>query len=124
MNEKTQELLDRTFNFGVNTLKLLKKLPDDSISHISKMEAGKSAVSVGANYDQAQGSASKKEFTTKISASHREAKQNIYWMRVLSTLHDEEKYQKEFAAMLKEAQELRQIFGASVKTVKKTENQN
>jgi hypothetical protein len=37
MNEKTLQLLERTFWFGVNTLKFLKLLPEDPIYKIAKL---------------------------------------------------------------------------------------
>jgi hypothetical protein len=36
MNDKTKELLERTFVFGVNVLKFMRKLPDDYIYRIPK----------------------------------------------------------------------------------------
>lgn len=59
MNHKTQELLDRTFYFGVNTLKFLEKLPDDHVCKIPKVQAGRSSMSIGANHEEAQGAVQK-----------------------------------------------------------------
>ncbi len=36
MDIRTQRLLERTFDFGVNIMKFLKKLPDDFIYRIPK----------------------------------------------------------------------------------------
>ncbi len=66
MNEKTQLLLDRTFNFGVNLLKFLRSLPDDYIYRIPKGQVRRSAVAIGANYEEAQGAVSKRDFSHKI----------------------------------------------------------
>ena len=62
MNERSILLLDRTFAFGINVLKFLKKLPDDYIYRIPKGQLARSAVSIGANYEEAQGAVSKKDF--------------------------------------------------------------
>jgi four helix bundle protein len=66
MNEKTQLLLDRTFKFGINMLKFLKKLPVDSIYKVPVFQLARSSVSIGANYEEAQGAVSRRDFSHKI----------------------------------------------------------
>jgi hypothetical protein len=46
---KQNNLLERTFNFGVNVLKFLKTLPNESEYNIIKYQFGKSDSSVGVN---------------------------------------------------------------------------
>lgn len=118
MNEKTQQLLDRTFNFGVTVLKFLNKLPDNYIYRIPKGQIGRSSVSIGANYEEAQGGVSRRDFANKIGICYKEARESLYWLRVLQQLYDENKYQKEFDMFLKESQELKNIFAAIKKSSK------
>jgi len=121
MNNRTQELLDRTFYFGVGTLKFLRTLPDDYIYRIPKGQVGRSCVSIGANYEEAQGAVSKRDFSNKIGISYKEARETLYWLRILQQLYQEDVYQKEFDTLLKESQELKNIFAAIKKSSK--ENQ-
>jgi four helix bundle protein len=116
MNEKTQQLLDRTFVFGVNVLKFLKSLPDDPIYRIPKIQVARSSVSIGANYEEAQGAVSKRDFTNKIGISYKEARETLYWLRILSMLYEEEKHKKQFQKHLVESQELKNIFTAIKKS--------
>jgi four helix bundle protein len=116
MDGKTKQLLDRTFYFGVGVLKFLKKLPDDPIYKIPKLQVGRSAISVGANYEEAQGAISKRDFTNKISISYKEARESVYWLRILKELYDDKKYQDDFSTFIKEAEELRNIFSAIKKS--------
>jgi four helix bundle protein len=118
MNDKTQQLLDRTFEFGVGTLKFLKKLPDDHIYRIPKIQVGRSSVSIGANYEEAQGAVSKKDFSNKVGICYEEARETHYWLRVLHRLYEEEKYSIDFNSYIKEALELKSIFGAIKKSSK------
>ena len=118
MNEKTQQLLDRTFNFGVNVLKFLRRLPDDYIYRIPKGQIARSSVSIGANYEEAQGGVSRKDFSHKIGICYKEARESLYWLRVLQQLHEEEVHKKEFDTFLKESQELKNIFAAIKKSSK------
>ena len=110
MDERTQELLDRTFWFGVNTLKFLRKLPEDYIYRIPKLQVARSSSSVGANYEEAQGAVSKRDFINKIGTCYKESSESHYWYRVLAELYSEEKFKKEFSTFIQEALELKKIF--------------
>lgn len=118
MNDKTQQLLDRTFNFGVDTLVFLKKLPDDPIYRIPKLQVGRSSVSIGANYEEAQGAVSKRDFSNKIGISYKESRETLYWLRILSKLYPEQKYEANFEKFLRESQEIKNIFTAIKKSIK------
>jgi four helix bundle protein len=118
MNQKTQELLDRTFNFGVSTLMFLKKLPDDYIYRVPKLQVARSSVSIGANYEEAQGAVSRRDFANKIGVSYKESRETIYWMRILRKLYPDTKYDLEFNNFLKEATEIKHVFTAIKKSVK------
>lgn len=112
MNEKTQQLLDRTFIFGVNTLRFLKRLPEEHIYKIPKMQLARSATSIGANYEEAQGASSKKDFSNRINISYREARESIYWLRVLKELYGQDIFKQEFENYIKEADEFKRIFSS------------
>lgn len=120
MNDKTKELLERTFIFGVNMLKFLRKLPDDYIYRIPKGQLGRSSVSIGANYEEAQGAVSKRDFTNKIGISYKEARESVYWLRILNELYDDEQYKNDFILYLKESNELKAIF----LTIKRSSSEN
>ncbi|MBI4929760.1 MAG: four helix bundle protein [Bacteroidetes bacterium] len=122
MNPKTQELLDRTFRFGVRILKFLKTLPDDYIYRIPKGQLARAGLSIGSNYEEAQGAISKRDFANKISICYRESRESVYWLRVLKELYPEEKYIKDFVEFINEGIELKKIFGSIKKS--STENPN
>ena len=104
-------------------LKILKKLPDDFIYRIPKGQIARSSISICANYEEAQGAVSKRDFSNKIGISYKEARESLYWLRVLNKLYDEEKYQKDFENFIKEAQELKNIFAAIKKSSKESVSQ-
>jgi four helix bundle protein len=114
MNEKTSQLLERTFCFGVNGLKFLNKLPYNAIYKVPILQLCRSSTSIGANYEEAQGATTKRDFSYKIGISYREARESIYWVRVLKELYTDEKFNDEFELYKKEAEELKKIF-ASIK---------
>jgi four helix bundle protein len=116
MHWRTEELLKRTFVFGVGTLKFLRKLPEDSIYKIAKYQVARSATSVGANYEEAQGAISKRDFTNKISISYKESRESLYWLKVLRELYEESKYRDDFTKFINEAEELKKIFSSIKKS--------
>ncbi len=59
---KQNDLLTRTFLFGVNCLKFLRILTNDPESKLIRFQLGKSATSIGANYEESQAGSSKADF--------------------------------------------------------------
>ena len=66
MNSKTEELLQRVFNFGIDTLKFLFNLPKNKIYDIITYQLAKASTSSGSNYEEAQAAESKKDFIHKV----------------------------------------------------------
>jgi four helix bundle protein len=111
MNNKTQELLDRTFNFGLDTLKMLNKLQYQPVYTVVINQLSRSATSIGANYEEAQAAVSKSDFTHKVSISLKEIRETAYWLRMLKELYSHEnEIIKEIDGKLIEAVELMKIF--------------
>jgi four helix bundle protein len=111
MNTKTEVLLARTFNFGVNCLKLLQNLPKEQIFKVITYQLAKASTSVGANYEEAQGAESKSDFIHKIGISLKEIRESNYWLRILKELVQANNLQSELTFLLDESCELKQIFG-------------
>ena len=112
MNPKTVALLERTFEFGIRILKFLNTLPDNYIYRMPKGQLGRSASSISANYEEAQGAVSKRDFNNKIGTSYKESRESVYWSRVLKELYPDEKYQKDFTWIIQKATELKKIFAS------------
>jgi len=113
---KRNDLLERTFLFGVECLQFLRTLPNDSEYRLIRYQLGKSATSLGANYEESQAGSSKADFKNKVKISLREARESNYWLRILKALHDHE--DKELDRLLSESIELKNIFGAIVNNTK------
>ncbi len=69
---RENDLLHRTFIFGVNCLKFLKTLPSSYELNVIKVQLSKSSTSIGANYEESQAGSSKADFRNKIRISLRE----------------------------------------------------
>jgi four helix bundle protein len=110
MNTKTEELLQRTFLFGVNTLKFLNSLPSTTVNKVIINQLAKSSTSVGANYEESQAAESKDDFIHKIGIVSKEARESKFWLRVLSELLKDENQKKQLKILLTESEQLSKIF--------------
>jgi len=111
MDKKTQELLDRTFNFGVDVLLFLSKIKYNEVISAPKKQLTRASTSIGANYEESQAAESKKDFIHKIGVVCKECRESHYWIRVLKAVCEEEKI-KQLNALEQEAFELKSIFTA------------
>lgn len=109
---KENDLLKRTFNFGISCLKFLRKLESNPENNLIRFQLGKSCTSVGANYEESQAGSSKADFTNKVKIALREARETNYWLRVLKELNESNDVSLEL--LIKESQELKNILGAIV----------
>ena len=109
---KENDLLKRTFNFGISCLKFLRKLESNPENNLIRFQLGKSCTSIGANYEESQAGSSKADFTNKVKIALREARETNYWLRILKELNDNNDESLEL--LIKESQELKNILGAIV----------
>ena len=88
-------------------------LQNNSINKPLISQLIRSSCSIGANYLEADGAESKKDFKHKISICKKEAKETRHWIRMLSYANPERK--EDCRILWKEAQELTLIFSAIFK---------
>lgn len=78
----------------------------------------RSATSVGANYFEANGSSSKKDFINKIAISKKEAIETQYWLRLLNKTDGSLK--DEIIKLWDEAKQIGMILSKIISNVRKT----
>jgi four helix bundle protein len=120
MNPKTEDLLNRTFEFGVKCLLFLETLPKTKVNAIITFQLGKAATSIDSNYEEAQAAESSKDFTHKISVVLKESRESTYWLRVLDAILKNEYKNSDFKILLKESFDFKKIFTS----IKLTAQQN
>lgn len=113
---KENDLLNRTFVFGVNCLKFLKTLPNSYEINVVKVQLSKSSTSIGANYEESQAGSSRADFRNKIRIALREATETNYWLRIIKELEvsDNDK----LSVLLQESLEIKNILGAILNKTK------
>ena len=107
------DLEDRTAKFSINILNICRTITINYLNENQIKQLIKSATSIGANYMEANGSDSKRDFRSKISICKKEAKETTYWLRILLTLLPDKK--DDLKKLWAEAQELLLIFSAIIK---------
>ncbi len=85
MDDQPRDLCERTFQFAKAVRLFVRKLPK-TISNIEDVkQLVRSSGSVGANYIEAQEAVSRKDFRYRVCVSRKEARESIYWLRLLNT---------------------------------------
>ena len=110
-NPKRFDLEERTFVFAKRCRAFVKTLSKTTGNIEDARQLVRSSGSVGANYIEANESLSKKDFICRIKICRKEAKESRYWLRLIEAANEE----NERAALVQEAQELMNIFGAIVR---------
>ncbi|MBI3576418.1 four helix bundle protein [Candidatus Gottesmanbacteria bacterium] len=105
---KPYNLEERTVSFAERIVQLCKKSPKNYITAPIIDQLIRAGTSIGANYSEATGASSKRDFINKVFVCKKEAIETKYWLRLLSKA--EEKMAQDCRVLWREAQELTLIF--------------
>lgn len=112
-NRKEFDLEKRTTDFSIEIIRFIKTLQITIINKVIIDQLIRSATSIGANYHEANEADSKKDFCNKIRISKKEAKETMYWLKLLAEI-EKEKVVK-IRELYQEAHEFVLIFSAILK---------
>jgi len=110
------DLEERTAVFGEQIIKFCRNAKRDPIVLPILTQLVRSATSIGANYMEANGASSPKDFANKIYICKKEAQESKHWLRMLSGFYPENN--GELRGYWREAQEFVLIFHKIVSTLK------
>jgi four helix bundle protein len=110
-NSKRYDLEDRTFRFAKEIRRFVKKLPRTVSNYEDVKQLVRASGSVGANYIEANESLSKKDFRLRIRISRKEAKECIYWLRLVD-IGTEPALERERESWVQEGTEIMKILAA------------
>jgi len=80
---KKRDIHERIYNFVIRIVNLTKALPKSSQNDVVIHQLIKSATSMGANDQEADGAESKKDFIAKYAIVKKESKETNYWLRII-----------------------------------------
>jgi len=82
--EKIYDIRERLFRFAGRILEITEMLPNSPACNVIRVQLVKSGTSIGANMEEADGSATKRDFINKTVIARKEAKETKYWLRLIS----------------------------------------
>jgi len=109
-DKKVYDLEERTALFGENVIDFVKTLPQDRINNELIGQIIRSSTSIGANYMEADGAESKRDFRHKIAVCKKESKETKHWLRMVARANPGRK--DECRKLWNEAQELTLIYSS------------
>ncbi len=114
--KKQFDLEERTAKLSESILIFCKDFKLNPLNENIIKQLLRSVTSIGANYMEANGSNSRREFKNKISICKKEAKETTYWLRMLAVIAPDQK--DGLRQLWKETQELVLIFSAVLNKLK------
>ncbi len=114
---KNDNVLQRkSFAFSIRIINAYKYLRTQKTEFVLSKQMLRSGTSIGANIEEAIGGQSKADFISKLSIAYKEARETIYWIRLLK----ETDYLciREADSLLKDINELCKIIGKIQITMK------
>lgn len=107
---------EKSFAFAVRSVKLFKYLQEEKKAFVLAKQFLRAATSIGANVEESIGGQSDKDFLSKISIAYKEARETIYWLKLLQAT--DYLTQIEAESMLNDAEEICKILGKIQITIK------
>ena len=113
---KKNIIQEKSFCFALRIIKLYKYLKDNKNEYVLSKQLLRSGTSIGANIEESIGGQSEKDFLAKLSISYKEARETIYWLKLLK----ETEYisEVEFESIHNEAEEICKILAKIIITLK------
>jgi four helix bundle protein len=105
------DLEERTYLFAKRVRRFVKRLPRTVANEVDVRQVVRASGSVGANYLEANGALGKKDFLMRLKISRKEAKESVYWLRLIDTGTDPS-VEQERCELIQEGTELMKIIGA------------
>lgn len=115
IKDSNYNLEERTAKFSGEIISFVKSVEKNIINNPLISQLIRAATSIGANYCEANGASSKKDFKNKIYICKKEARETKYWLQIIVQANPELK--EKCRRLWKEAQELTLIFSKIILTI-------
>jgi four helix bundle protein len=112
-----KEIQSRTFEFAVRIIKLCRHLDEKpGVGRTIGRQLLRAGTSIGANVEEAQAGQSKADFISKIAIALKEARETLYWLRLL--VATKELPPERLSDLQTEIVELMRVLGAIIVSAK------
>ena len=113
---KGDDISERLLAFSVRVIRVAKALPRDAVGKHVGGQLLRAGTSAGANYEEARGAETKKDFAHKLGITLKELRETLYWLKVIQgadlLAHDR------LSEIIDETDELTRIIGKSIVTAR------
>ena len=113
---KKNEILDLSFDFALEIIKLVKYLKANK-EFVMSSQLLRSGTSIGANITEAQAAQSTNDFIAKMSISSKEARETEYWLRLLDKSNYLDEYQNK-SVLFNSIQSIVKLLTSIIKTTR------
>lgn len=110
------DLEERTKNFGLSVIRLIKKMPQTAITDRLIRQLVGAATAIGANYCEADCAESGRDFVHKLAIANKEAKETRFFLGMIKEVVPE--LESEITKLEQEAYELNMIMSSIIKKIK------
>ncbi len=111
---KKNEILDLSFDFALEIIKLVKYLKANK-EFVMSSQLLRSGTSIGANISEAQAAQSTNDFISKMSIASKEARETEYWLRLLDKSNYLDEYQNK-SVLFSSIQSIVKLLTSIIKT--------
>lgn len=113
---KGDDISERLVRFAVAVIKVVDSLPDTPTGKHLANQLLRSGTSPGANYEEARGAESRRDFLHELGVSLKELQESRYWLKVI--LQSDLVKKPPIEPVVDEAEELARIIGTSQRTAR------
>ena len=106
----------KTFAFAIRIVNVYKHLKAEKKEFVLSKQLLRSGTSIGANIEESIGGQSNKDFLSKVSIAYKEARETIYWLKLLQAT--DYLSLQEAESLLSDAEEMCKIIGKIQLTIK------
>ena len=110
--DKRNDLCDRLLKFAIDVILYLRTVKNTVETMDMKRQLVKSSTSIGANYEESQGSPTRPDAKTKIGIALKEMRESNYFLRIFNQLRLGDVMQSEY--LVKESSELKSILASII----------
>ena len=111
------QLEERLAQLAEAVVDFVRPIPRNEVTRPIILQRVRSATSIGANYCEADGTESDKDFVHKMSLSRKEAHETLYWLRIIARA--EPAVKSEARKLWKETDQVVRILATIIRKVRK-----
>ncbi len=106
----------KTFAFAIRIVNVYKHLKNEKKEFVLSKQLLRSGTSIGANIEESIGGQSDRDFLSKVSIAYKEARETVYWLKLLQAT--DYLSLQEAESLLSDAEEMCKIIGKIQLTIK------